>query len=108
MDIFKNSFLTPFQQIVLSKIHNYLSKFYLTGGTALSEFYLKHRYSVDLDFFTQDNIAFNNIFNAISDFSKNNNLNIEIITDTNYFKHINVISEEYGILTLHFSYDLTY
>lgn len=26
--------------------------FYLTGGTALSEFYLHHRYSDDLDFFT--------------------------------------------------------
>ena len=26
--------------------------FYLTGGTALSEFYLKHRFSDDLDFFT--------------------------------------------------------
>src|SRR3989344_6374510 len=28
------------------------SVFYLTGGTALAEFYLKHRYSDDLDFFT--------------------------------------------------------
>lgn len=27
--------------------------FYLTGGTALSEFYLQHRYSDDLDFFTR-------------------------------------------------------
>jgi len=26
--------------------------FYLTGGTALSEFYLRHRFSDDLDFFT--------------------------------------------------------
>jgi predicted nucleotidyltransferase component of viral defense system len=26
--------------------------FYLTGGTALSEFFLQHRYSEDLDFFT--------------------------------------------------------
>lgn len=28
-------------------------QFYLTGGTALAEFYLKHRKSNDLDFFTQ-------------------------------------------------------
>lgn len=28
--------------------------FYLTGGTALSEFYLKHRKSNDLDFFTSE------------------------------------------------------
>lgn len=28
-------------------------RFYLTGGTALSEFYLKHRLSEDLDFFSE-------------------------------------------------------
>ncbi len=28
--------------------------FYLSGGTALSAFYLQHRYSDDLDFFTRD------------------------------------------------------
>lgn len=30
------------------------SLFYLTGGTALAAFYLEHRYSDDLDFFTRD------------------------------------------------------
>ena len=30
--------------------------FYLTGGTALAEFYLHHRFSEDLDFFTQNKI----------------------------------------------------
>ena len=28
-------------------------EFYLTGGTALAEFYLQHRYSEDLDFFSE-------------------------------------------------------
>ena len=32
-------------------------EFYLTGGTALSAFYLHHRYSEDLDFFTDDPTA---------------------------------------------------
>ena len=31
-------------------------KFYLTGGTCLSEFYLKHRYSEDLDFFSEKEV----------------------------------------------------
>ncbi len=31
------------------------SEFYLTGGTALAEFYLGHRLSYDLDFFTSEN-----------------------------------------------------
>jgi len=29
--------------------------FYLTGGTALAEFYLHHRISFDLDLFTSEN-----------------------------------------------------
>lgn len=33
---------------------NETSFFYLTGGTALSEFYLAHRRSYDLDFFTSE------------------------------------------------------
>lgn len=46
--------LTPFQIQLLkaigkSPLHE---NFYLTGGTALSAFYLQHRYSEDLDFFT--------------------------------------------------------
>ena len=32
------------------------SHFYLTGGTALSEFYFKHRISEDLDFFSEQEI----------------------------------------------------
>lgn len=30
--------------------------FYLSGGTALAEFYLHHRYSEDLDFFTENEV----------------------------------------------------
>lgn len=33
--------------------------FWLTGGTALSEFYLQHRYSEDMDFFTNREENFN-------------------------------------------------
>lgn len=32
------------------------SSFYLSGGTALAEYYLHHRYSEDLDFFSQKDI----------------------------------------------------
>jgi predicted nucleotidyltransferase component of viral defense system len=32
--------------------------FYLTGGTALSRFYLNHRYSDDLDFFVHQKVGF--------------------------------------------------
>jgi predicted nucleotidyltransferase component of viral defense system len=48
---------TKEQKIILDEIKNskYLrSNFYFTGGTALSGFYLSHRYSDDLDFFSED------------------------------------------------------
>lgn len=52
----KISILTQNQRKILDQIikNNYIKdNFYLTGGTALSEFYLHHRYSEDLDFFTE-------------------------------------------------------
>lgn len=47
--------LTPLQEEVLQHffaVPDLLRHFYLTGGTALAAFYLHHRYSDDLDFFT--------------------------------------------------------
>ncbi len=55
----KISILTKEQKILLDIIthNNYLSSnYYFTGGTALSEYYLHHRYSDDLDFFSRDDI----------------------------------------------------
>lgn len=52
--------LTPLQKNAIEVIAQYgdISRlFYLTGGTALAEFYLKHRFSDDLDFFT-NNVEF--------------------------------------------------
>lgn len=46
--------LTPFQTEILRAVGRspLAEDFYLTGGTALSAFYLFHRYSEDLEFFT--------------------------------------------------------
>lgn len=38
---------------IISQDKAICSNFYLTGGTALAEFYLQHRYSEDLDFFAE-------------------------------------------------------
>lgn len=51
-----NGLLTQIQQeflAVFSRIPDQ-TRFYLTGGTALTEFYLGHRLSFDLDLFTSD------------------------------------------------------
>lgn len=51
--------LTPLQKKILSTLTddpNLIDNFYLTGGTALSEFYLHHRLSEDLDLFSEKEI----------------------------------------------------
>ncbi|MBI5122630.1 nucleotidyl transferase AbiEii/AbiGii toxin family protein [Candidatus Roizmanbacteria bacterium] len=52
------SIFSQFQIKVLADFKkSYLTKkFYLSGGTALAEFYLHHRLSEDLDFFTQEEL----------------------------------------------------
>lgn len=52
--------LTPFQIEVLSEAaHNptIVKRFYLTGGTALAQFHLRHRLSEDLDFFSEEEFS---------------------------------------------------
>lgn len=51
----EQTILTPEQKTALAHIKNkqeLAALFYLTGGTALAAFYLQHRVSDDLDFFT--------------------------------------------------------
>lgn len=51
-----DSLLTPLQKEVLYRFFGKKGGefgFFLTGGTALAEFYLRHRYSDDLDLFTR-------------------------------------------------------
>lgn len=51
-----SSILSPAQRALLDRLSRseFARDFYLTGGTALAEAYLHHRYSEDLDFFTDD------------------------------------------------------
>jgi len=56
--------LTKNQAAVLNKIKDsdfVVDNFYLTGGTALAVFYLHHRYSEDLDFFSEKEINILNL-----------------------------------------------
>ncbi len=51
----QKTILTNEQQLVLDFLRQHkqlVNVFYLTGGTALAEFYLRHRQSQDLDFFS--------------------------------------------------------
>jgi len=53
----KRSILSDTQKLFLnlfSENKNLYNSFYLTGGTALCEYYIPYRYSEDLDFFSED------------------------------------------------------
>ena len=65
--------LTERQQILLGLLSNQTSItdfFYLTGGTALAEFYLRHRYSEDLDFFSETEIEPQAVFTMLKTIKK--------------------------------------
>ncbi|MBI2644253.1 MAG: nucleotidyl transferase AbiEii/AbiGii toxin family protein [Candidatus Wildermuthbacteria bacterium] len=65
--------LTKTQQVLLERIgeNAFLSqKFYLTGGTALAAFYLRHRYSEDLDFFSEEEINIMQLDVALKELQK--------------------------------------
>jgi predicted nucleotidyltransferase component of viral defense system len=57
--------LYPLQDKVLSLIDSLGTPFYLTGGTALSRFHFKHRYSDDLDFFVNNDPKFHDYVKSI-------------------------------------------
>lgn len=55
-----NTILTKRQHLILLllfKEKDIRNRFYLSGGTALSEYYLQHRYSEDLDFFSDEEVV---------------------------------------------------
>lgn len=63
--------LTKEQEAFLDFISlKHLRPFYLTGGTALGKFYLKHRFSVDLDFFSTDSFKITDVTNLIGEAKK--------------------------------------
>lgn len=57
--------LYPLQDRALNIITKAAPAFYLTGGTALSRFYVRHRYSEDLDLFVNRNEKFSDLTNGI-------------------------------------------
>ncbi len=76
----KISILTKEQKFILDLISKdkYLANnFYFTGGTALSEFYLTHRYSDDLDFFSENQIEQDVIFTLMDDWGNTHGFKIQ-------------------------------
>lgn len=61
-------------------------RFYLTGGTALSRFYYRHRYSEDLDFFSVSELKdFREIAAKVIEAARQKQFSIEVETVSNHF-----------------------
>jgi len=69
----KISLLTKEQKTILACIAEdkyFADNFYFTGGSALAEFYLKHRFSDDLDFFSEKKFDTQTVLTKITSFSQ--------------------------------------
>ncbi|MEO5643529.1 MAG: nucleotidyl transferase AbiEii/AbiGii toxin family protein [Bacteroidia bacterium] len=77
--------LYPLQDKILSILAQKGLSFYLTGGTALSLYFLHHRYSDELDFFLNNSPAFRKETSLAVEVIKQNFNEVEIaITDDNF------------------------
>lgn len=99
--------LTELQSNFLSAFFRLTQDFYLTGGTALSAFYLEHRFSVDLDLFTQEEAAFPKVEALVKEASAKLGIASVPVEITSFFKHFRVGPREHP-LTLHFSKDVAF
>jgi len=72
--------LTALQEEFINAFANTALKdlFFLTGGTALSAFYLQHRLSEDVDFFTEDEGAITRVLPIFKDIVAKLRLKLEI------------------------------
>jgi len=93
-EYYQNS-VYPFQDELLRLLMETSVPFYLTGGTALSRFYLKHRYSDDLDFFVNRDPNFRQHCRVIIERIKETNITPEIGTSSDSF--LRVIVKKSGI-----------
>lgn len=102
--------LSPLQNHVLSLFaESELSKhFYWTGGTALSYYYLQHRYSDDLDFFSDTPFSYLQLNKFINELKKNIPDIIEITQQKIFERNVFIIqtkkNEILKIDFLHFDY----
>ncbi|MEW6214634.1 MAG: nucleotidyl transferase AbiEii/AbiGii toxin family protein [Nitrospirota bacterium] len=82
-----NPILTEKQKILLEKFAEWpqASQFYMTGGTALSAFYLQHRLSEDVDFFTEENVEIEAVLSFLQSIPDIRDLRLERKFDRKIF-----------------------
>lgn len=81
--------------------------FFLTGGSALAQFYLKHRYSDDLDFFTQEKAKVQTVNENLRKVCQKLNATVDISRESRTFLESFIQKGEERI-KLHFAEDSPY
>lgn len=103
----KISILTKEQEIILALAGNnefLRSQFYFTGGTALSVFYLSHRYSEDLDFFSEKRFDQQIIFTLVKEWGEKYKFSIKSSRFTGVVYVFNLLFENKISLKVDFAY----
>lgn len=88
---YQKNILTFFQEKVLQNLflsYEEMHSFYLTGGTALAGFYLHHRYSEDLDFFTHGEFDSFKLEQILKDFTAKNGWILGSSRKTTFFYEV--------------------
>ncbi len=85
--------LYPLQDEVMELMGSLGNTFYLTGGTALSRFFLHHRYSDDLDFFVNRDLNYKQYSDEIIEVL-NERYKIEFEIRTNDFVRFNILDHD--------------
>lgn len=99
--------LTPLQKTFIHKfsLSPVQKAFFLTGGTALSAFYLQHRLSEDLDFFTENPEEIREVTPWLQETARELGLKLEIMRRTDSFLDCFFESKSGELLNLDFAHD---
>jgi predicted nucleotidyltransferase component of viral defense system len=102
--------LTPLQRRLLREIGQspLRDEFFLTGGTALAALYLHHRYSVDLDLFTENPTAVAQVPPAMREIATRLGLEIEFTRTLGTFTEAFVTSPDGERVEFDFAQDTPY
>ena len=90
--------LYPFQDHVLEVVNKIDTGFYLTGGTASSRGYLRHRFSDDLDFFVNDDDRFGLwVERVIQSLAQSEDWSCEVLMKEERFACLNLTTKELAL-----------
>ena len=102
--------LTELQKRFLSEIakSSLRESFFLTGGTALSAFFLEHRLSEDLDFFTEEPERVQHVLPVLEDIVKRLGVRIEIRRQFRTFLEVHLHGQDEQTIKCDFAQDSPY